>query len=396
MLRMRKLTLIVALIGLAHTTLGQIPTFKPQEIDASLKIGYGVILVDINDDEKVDIVVCDKERVIWFENPTWKLRVISDGNTTPDNVCIDAHDIDGDGKLDLALGAGWKPGNTKEPSTLQWLRRRKALDEPWEMFHIVYKEPTLHRIRFVDLDGSGETVLVTVPLMGRGSTKENNWNDAGVRIDLLSIPPDPTNPVWPAENISKGLHVAHNFDVRPRTGRIWVASSEGVTALLTRDNVWSERRVFPLDPTNPAGNRGASEVDLGKTSAATLTATIEPWHGHQVVVYSVARGAAPVRTVIDDQLRWGHAISCVDLDADGTDEIVAGVRDPLPGKAQHGVRLYRAADATGTKWDKFELDPGGVAVEDLAVADLDADGKPDIVAVGRQTKNVRVYWNQGK
>jgi len=86
---------------------------------------------------------------------------------------------------------------------------------------------------------------------------------------------------------------------------------------------------------------------------------------------------------------------CADLDGDGNDEIIVGVRDPLPGKAQSGVRVYRASD-DGTKWSKTELDPGGVAVEDLAVADLNADGKPDIVAVGRQTKNVKVYWNQGK
>jgi hypothetical protein len=37
-----------------------------------------------------------------------------------------------------------------------------------------------------------------------------------------------------------------------------------------------------------------------------------------------------------------------------------------------------------------------VAVEDLAAADLDGDGRVDIVAVGRATKNVRVYWNEGE
>ena len=32
----------------------------------------------------------------------------------------------------------------------------------------------------------------------------------------------------------------------------------------------------------------------------------------------------------------------------------------------------------------------------VPVADLNGDGKPDIVAVGRATKNVKIYWNEGK
>ena len=47
------------------------------------------------------------------------------------------------------------------------------------------------------------------------------------------------------------------------------------------------------------------------------------------------------------------------------------------------------------KWSGI-VEDGGVAVEDLAAADLDGDGRIDLIAVGRATKNVRIYWNLGK
>src|SRR5688572_25720119 len=84
-------------------TLAAIPSFQTEEIDKSLSIGYAVNLVDLNADGKLDVVVVDKDRVIWFENPTWKLRTVMSGQKALDNVCLDAHDIDGDGQLDLAL-----------------------------------------------------------------------------------------------------------------------------------------------------------------------------------------------------------------------------------------------------------------------------------------------------
>jgi hypothetical protein len=35
-----------------------------------------------------------------------------------------------------------------------------------------------------------------------------------------------------------------------------------------------------------------------------------------------------------------------------------------------------------------------MACEDVMVADLDGDKDLDIVAAGRRTKNVKIYWNQ--
>jgi hypothetical protein len=39
-------------------------------------------------------------------------------------------------------------------------------------------------------------------------------------------------------------------------------------------------------------------------------------------------------------------------------------------------------------------DTGAVAVEGLCIGDLNGDGRSDIIAVGRQTGNLRIYWNE--
>jgi hypothetical protein len=382
------------------------PHFRMQEIATDLKVGYAVLLVDLNGDGKKDIVVADTTRVVWYENPTWKPRTILQGQTKPDNVCIAAYDIDGDGQLDLALGADWKPSNTKDGGTLQWLRRGKTLEEPWTLYPIG-NEPTLHRIRFVDLDGSGNAKLVVAPLMGRQSTAAKNWVDGmPVRLLAYSIPKDPTRDRWVPEVVDESLHVMHNFfPIESASGKgmdLLIASYEGVN-LLTHDvsGKWARRQLGEGNQANPKSNRGASEVKQGKLkNGRRFIATIEPWHGNQVVVYTPPADSANgfwQRHVVDEHLKWGHAVWCADLDGDGDDELVIGVRDDLSNRSQErrGVRIYKALDGSAGQWGRHIIEDGGVAVEDLAAADLDGDGRIDIVAVGRQTHNIRIYWNEG-
>jgi hypothetical protein len=181
-------------------------------------------------------------------------------------------------------------------------------------------------------------------------------------------------------------------------------SFEGVNLLERgKDGKW-QRTLIGKGNQETSPNRGASEIKLGKLAGGKrYIATIEPWHGSQVVVYTEPEGKEAgsyrklwTRHVVDGDLQWGHAVWCANLDDDEDDELIIGVRDDKSPDSRRGLRLYDPAGESPSKWKAQRVDPGSVAIEDLAAADLNGDGRVDIVAVGRQTHNVKIYWNETK
>jgi aldos-2-ulose dehydratase/isomerase family protein/VCBS repeat protein/FG-GAP repeat protein len=381
----------------------QAPHFRMQEIDHSLKVGYGVLIEDLNGDGKPDIIVADSERVIWFENPTWQMHVILQGQTIPDNVCLAPIDLDGDGKLDLVLGAGWKGYNTKEQGTVQWLGRGKDVNQPWTL-HPIGKEVDIHRIHVVDVHGKGKPSIFVAPLLGAGATQKSNWSDVAPRFLEFDVPADPIGGAWTPKLVQNQLHVMHNFTPVNWNGQkqvsLLAASYEGITLLTPgNDGSWQMQHIADGDQSNPNGSRGTSEVKVGKgPGGKPFIATVEPWHGNQLVVYTAPKnGQGPwERHVQDDQMKEGHGVWCADLDGDGVDDIVVGSRNAFNATTGPGVNWFKSTSADASKWEKHVIDNKGVAAEDLAVGDLNGDGRPDVVAVGRATHNVRIYWNEGR
>jgi len=152
------------------------------------------------------------------------------------------------------------------------------------------------------------------------------------------------------------------------------------------DLKWSKTRLAESDQVSRP-RRGASEVAVGVVHGRRFITTIEPWHGEQVVVYFEGQGGELwSRYVIDDSFLDGHALAVADLDGDENDEIVAGFRGE--GTSLH---VY-TADAAGTKWTRQTLD-SNMAAACVVIADINQDGRPDVVAIGASSGNVVWYEN---
>lgn len=383
------------------------PRFEAQVIDPKVgNVCYALTTADVDGDGKLDVVAVTEDAVVWYRNPDWTRTDILRGTTERDNVCIAAQDIDGDGRIDFALGAGWRPPDSTKASTLQWLGR--DAQGQWQRHPIAFDEPLIHRIRWADLDGKGRPHLIVAPLQGRG-TKGPDWGAGnGVKLLALAIPSDPKQPAWPTTVLDDTLHTVHNVwpvdDNGDGRAELLAAAWEGVFRLTPKaqGTGWTRTKLGTGNQES-SPNKGASEIKQGRMKTlGSYIATIEPWHGHQVVVYAPEAPGSDryVRQVIDEPVSWGHAVWCADLDGDGDDELIIGQRDPnAEGSTPRGpgVRIYQidpGADRP-VATTRHLIDDGGMACEDAVAADLDGDGRVDLVAGGRATHNVKIYWNRG-
>lgn len=377
--------MLAVLFSVVGTTAEAQIDFVTHTIDTELTRGYQTVVVDLNRDSRPDVIALSTRLpdLVWYENPTWQRHVIASNLNRMINVA--AYDIDADGIPELALAHGFATSHDESLGIVSVLTHQGDSRHLWTIREID-RTPTAHRLRWADIDGSGSKVLVNAPLVGAKSTRPNYYDS----VSLLWYEPDD----WERRVVTdEERGVIHGIGAvswaDPTRDAVLSASFLGVHVHEFTNGRWIRTRVT-AGGSSPWPETGASEVQVGQIGSERFVVTIEPWHGHQVVVYRVQAGSSQTtwnRRVIDATLEDGHALLVADFDGDGRDEIIAGER-----RGRQSVYLYQLGEKS-SGWTRQLVDDGDMAAAGCAVSDVDGKNRLDIVCIGTATANLKWYEN---
>jgi hypothetical protein len=394
---------VIAAAALSLAVLRAAPAAGPVEfvahdIDPKMPGAYAVNTADFNKDGKIDVIAnsVGARDLAWYENPSWTRHVVvTDAQQIVNQAMTD---LNGDGIPELAFQSGFSMQPAKSAG-LNWIARYPgAPDQPWKAEKID-EFPTSHHIIWADLDGDGKKELVNAPLIGaKGLAPTYDQDLAPVFWYSQSD--------WKRHVVTQEVPgIIHRvravkWDPGSRE-QILVASFEGIVmyrAAGQGDTMKFEKVLLSSGHVEKAPRLGASDVGVGAQDGRRFFASVEPWHGNEVVVYT-GQGTKWDRRVIFDKIGSGHEVAVVDLNGDGRDDVIANDNSrptqTNPDAPVGGVHVFYAPDNAATGEWKYQRVEDKLAMNSCVGVDVNGDRRADLVCGGAGGA-VRWYENKGK
>ena len=119
--------------------------FERVVIDDNFPGAYQVEVADVDGDGRPDVVAVGGGTCAWFENPSWKKRVVSTPEQTPGIISSATADLDGDGKAEIAIAYEFAMNEPKKGKLLLAIQG-EGRDDPWTLKPVA-DVGSIHRLR---------------------------------------------------------------------------------------------------------------------------------------------------------------------------------------------------------------------------------------------------------
>jgi hypothetical protein len=333
-------------------------------------------------------------------------------------------DMDGDGKLDIVCGESWYQQAPPEPGRGPRFIKHKFRDLPCTDNYLEDLSDLA-----IDINGDGYPDVVSCSYWSKPLTWWENpgnrpvpWREhvmetrspvefallvdilnTGKPLQLLPQFGDENFPLTWYESAGKGAgDVWIKHEISPKSYGHGIGAGDvngdGRTDIITPKG-WFEA---PSDPRNgqwafhPEFDLGATgfiyTMDVNGDGVPDLVTSL----GHEYGIFwyeqkkDTAGKRAWVKHIIDNAWSQPHAMTLADLNGDGRPELVTGKRyyahEKDPGANEPlGVYWYESLNREGSQWRRHILDYGTRtgAGLQIPVVDIDGDGDLDIVVAGK-------------